>query len=365
MKVFLIKTPEYDFEDFREISDFLNSFEGPFKFIFSTYEFSTSDFNFLGHSYLKNADGIKKLLYEITMQTALSWEQLFSICKHYRNLFRVEEQDFVILLSSRNNELNWFSHNDSDRNVFIHTGNWDNYVKVNHKYPIAYQVIENIMQSLMKVTSEAFPSLYIHQKPKGCMNDFCEDKEQIILKLQTANICAECAEKIEIEKIDQNIVNQALEVFGGIRNELLYKQKLNKQIEPVAIIINEKNNILLPELNNLEIRLNPLFKTLYVFYLKHIEGVRLNELNDFKDELLTLYKKLSVLTVEDTNEVLEARITDLVNPYGGSFSQKKSKLNKIISDLLGEPLAQFYRIEGVPGEPFKINISHNLIDIRY
>jgi hypothetical protein len=194
------------------------------------------------------------------------------------------------------------------------------------------------------------------------MNDFCEEKEQIILKLQTANICVACAKKIQEENIDQKIVNQTLEIFEGIRKELLFKQKFGKQVEPVSITINERRQIILPQLDNLEIRLNPLFKTLYIFYLKHAEGVRLNELNDFREELLALYKKLSVA---DNNKILELRITDLVNPIGGSFSQKKSKLNKIITDLLGEPLAKFYRIEGEPGEPFKINIPNNLIDIRY
>lgn len=47
------------------------------------------------------------------------------------------------------------------------------------------------------------------------------------------------------------------------------------------------------------------------------------------------------------------------------FKLRKFKINKIITELLGEPLARFYRIEGIPGEPFKINIDKNLIDILY
>ncbi len=368
MKVYLIKTPEYQTENLIEVCDFLNSFDGTLEFIPSTYEFSEGEFNFLGNTYLKNFEGVKKVLYDNTMETPLSWEQqlsweqLFSLCNHYRNLFKVEKNDFIVLLTLRNNVTNWFSHNDSTRNVFIQTANWENYIQVHHKYPVAYEVLENIMQSLMHVTSEVFPSQYIHQKPRGCMNDFCEDKEQIILKLQTANICVVCAEKIQEENIDQKIVNQTLEIFEGIRKELLFKQKFRKQVEPVSITINESRQIILPQLDNLEIRLNPLFKTLYIFYLKHTGGVKLNELNDFREELLALYKKLSGA---DNNNTIEVRIADLVNPIGGSFSQKKSKLNKIITDLLGEPLAKFYRIEGEPGEPFKINIPNNLIDIRY
>ena len=35
-----------------------------------------------------------------------------------------------------------------------------------------------------------------------------------------------------------------------------------------------------------------------------------------------------VVAVDDSNVILEARIDDLINPIGESFSQKKSKINK-------------------------------------
>lgn len=147
------------------------------------------------------------------MQTLLSWEQLFSLCNHFRNLYKVEKNDFIVLLTLRNNLANWFSHNESNSNAFIQTANWKNYIQVHHKYPVANQVLENIMQTLMQLTSEVFPSPYIREKPRGCMNDFCEDKEQIVLKLHTANICVACAEKIQEENIDHKIVNQTLYIF--------------------------------------------------------------------------------------------------------------------------------------------------------
>ncbi len=370
MKVHLIKTPEYDIEDFREAIDFLNSFDGPLKFISSDYEFDKNEFYFLSYNlfpyhnfkYPSNQTAIK---FDANKGNPLSWRELFSLCVFYRQHSKIENDDFVVLLTKRKNALNWFSAADDSKNIFVHTVEWENYTKINSKYPIAYQVIENIMQSLMNVDIINIPNKYVHEPSIGCMNDFCINKESIIIKLQTGNICPDCADKIIEEKIDDNLLNQVYEIFNGIRNELSFKQRFRKKIDPVPIIVEKNNKILLPNLNYLEIRLNPLFKTLYVFYLKHNEGVKLNELNDFKAELLSLYRKFSNLSIDDTNAVLESRIDDLVNPYGGSFSQKKNKLNKIISELLGEPLAQFYRIEGDRGKPFKINISQNLIDIRY
>ena len=365
MKVYLIKTPEYKSEYFRDVFDFLSSFDGALNFVLSEYIFDKTQFPFLQKFYLdfkfKYESDIKRINYDKDLGLPLSWRELFSICDFYRNTFNIDSNDFIILLTMRRNALNWFSHCEN-KNAFIHTGDWEYFTNANPKYPIAYQVIENVMQSLMKLDTTNIPNVNVHTDSRGCMNDFCQNKEQIIIKLRTADICSGCAEKIQNENIDIKIISQTLQIFEGIRNELLFKQKFNKQVLPVPITINERKQILLPKLNNLEIRLNPLFKTLYIFYLSHTEGVRLNELNDFRAELLSLYNKLSV---SDNNETSALRITNLVNPFGGSFSQKKTKLNKIITDLLGEPLAKFYRIEGKPGEPFKINLPDHLVDIRY
>ncbi len=365
MKIYLIKTPEYESVNFRDACDFLSSFDGVLEFIATEYVFDKEQFPFIKNVYpdfkFKYEYDIKKINFNKKFGLPLSWKELFLLCDFYRNTFNIDASDFVVLLTLRRNALNWFSHCEN-KNAFVHTGDWGYFTDANPKYPIAYQVVENVMQSLMKIDTVTIPNINIHINSRGCLNDFCQNKEQIILKFRTADICAVCIEKIKEENIDQRIVSQVSEILEGIRNELLFKQKFKKQIDPVSIIINARNQILLPDLNNLELRLNPLFKTLYIFYLKHTEGVRLNELNDFRAELLSLYQTLSVAY---NNQTIELRITDLVNPIGGSFSQKKSKLNKIITDLLGEPLAKFYRIEGEPGEPFKINISANLIDIRF
>jgi hypothetical protein len=352
-RIHLIKTPEYDSENLQEVHEFLASFEGPFEFVTSDFEFNTEDFSFLQNKLFPQHNN------------PISGQEFFTLCQHYRDVFKLEPNDFVVLLTKRKNAMNWFSAKDDLQNIFVNTEEWENYTPINAKYPIAYQAIENVLQSLMKLDLNSVPNQYIHESLLGCMNDLCIDKKQIINKLETINICDDCIQKMQAEKISSDTINQVNQIFSGIRNELLFKKNFKKQIQPVELVIETNKKIILPELNNLEIRLSPLFKTLYIFYLTREDGVKLNELSDFKSDLLSIYRKLSNLAVDDSNVILEARIDDLINPIGESFSQKKSKINKIITDLLGEPLAQFYRIEGTPGEPFKINIDKNLIDIRY
>ena len=365
MKVHLIKTPEYATEDFRDVCELLSSFDGPLEFIPSFYEFDRSAFYFLqydlypyhGFTFPSNDIALK---FNPEREYPLSWRELFSLCNFYRNIFNIENESFVVLLTNRKNGLNWFSAIDDDKNIFVHTAEWELYTKVNSKYPVAYQVIENIMQSLMKIDIYDAPNQFVHEPLRGCMNDFCINKHQVIIKLQTANICNSCVNKIKSEKVNAQILKQTRSIFNGIRNEFVFQEE-EQSPEPVSLIVDIKGKILIPKYN-LEIKLTPVFKTLYLFFLSKPEGVTVAELSDYKEELLSIYKKLRPSA---SKEDAISRITKLSHPLGDGFNPPRSHINKTITALLKEPLANFYRISGSAGNPYKINVPRNLIDIRY
>jgi hypothetical protein len=365
VKIYLIKTPEYNIEDFNEVCSFLKDFEGPLEFIPSTYKFDKSDFYFLRyelfpyHSF-KYSSNESKILYDTNRATPLSWRELFSLCNYYREVFRIEDDSFVVLLTNRKNALNWFSAPDKLKNIFVHTAEWDSFTKVSPKYPIAYQIIENILQVLMKADLENVPNNYIHNPIRGCMNDFCENKKQIIVKLQTANICEDCLAKISEEDIKLEILEQALTIFNGIRNEVVF-QGIKKVIKPSPIIVDNKFKILIPE-HNLEIKLTPLFKTLYLFFLQKDHGIAVSELSNYCEELEKIYKKIRPgLSKQEASNKIES----LTFPTGDGFNPTKSHINKTITKLLGKELADFYKISGQKGKPYFIKIPKNIIDIRF
>lgn len=366
MKIHLIKSPEFENENLKAVSELLSSFDGPLEFIPSFYEFNKREFYFLNYTlfpfhlfkYPSNSTAIK---FDPSRGNPLSWRELFSLCSFYREVFKIEANSFVVLLTKRKNALNWFSAKDDSRNIFVHTVEWDKYTKVNAKYPIAYQVVENIMQALMRIDLTSIPNQYVHEPLKGCMNDFCNNKSQIIIKLQTANICASCVAKIKEEKVDVKILNQAKRILNGIRNEFIFQEDDEPTPTPSRIIIDGKGKINLPEYN-LEIRLNPLFKTLYLFFLSKPDGVTLSQLNEYKNELIAIYKKLRP-SVSD--EDAGTRIENLTHPFGDSFNPTKTHINKSISELLKEPLADFYKISGEKGKPYSVKVPQHLIDNRF
>ena len=65
MKVHLIKTPEYESDSFRDICEWINSFDGALEFVPSEYKFEYPEFVFFQYTNLKNESGVKQLLSEI------------------------------------------------------------------------------------------------------------------------------------------------------------------------------------------------------------------------------------------------------------------------------------------------------------
>lgn len=358
MRIYLLKTPEFSEKEFQNVFDLLNTFEGPLKFFKINLNFDEEMFPFL-----ISADNEKGNV-KHKRETILSWGELFSLCGHYRHASEIAPSDFVVVLTDRKNELNWFSKFDEKRNIFVHTSEWDSFTNANSKYPIAYQIVENIMQFLMKI--DIFPSHnpYIHIQPQGCMNDFCQNKQEVILKLQTANICETCVDKIRYENIDDRILQQVYKIFDGVRNELVYKNRRSEQNADIrlAITVTKQHEIFI---GNLEIRLTPLRKTLYLFFLtnkiSNENGILFNHLSDYKTELLSIYRRIAV---EGDMEILKTRIYDLVSPLNDRFSQEKSRINALISEILGKNIAKNYMISGGRNEPSKINISTDLIQFQ-
>ena len=364
MKVYLIKTPEYEVEYLEEVQEILSSFDGPLKFITDEYEFNPVQFPFLrkfweDFRFPAYESDTLKIKFEKERGMPLSWRELFSLCEFYRHTFKIEKHDFVVLLTLRKNALNWFSHGDNNKNIFVHAGDWEYYTKAPQKYPVAYQVLENIMQHLMKLGTKQIPNPYIHTEPLGCMNDFCQNKQQVILKLRTGDICHECLSKMQEEKVDDRIVNQTIGIFEVIRNQLLFKQGFTRNLTPKPIRIKNNGEIFI---GGNRINLSPLESTLFIFFLRYSDGISLNDIQSHKQELLEIYRKI-------LPSAEEHRIDGLIKPYHeeGTFSVNKSRLNKKLKSEIGEPLANFYYVDGNRGEAFKISISPDFVtdDIRY
>jgi len=137
-----------------------------------------------------------------------------------------------------------------------------------------------------------------------------------------------------------------------------FQRYQNPEIILSEIVVNEKYKIHLPLYENLELKMEPMLRLVYILFLHHPEGIRLKEISNYKSELESIYSKIS--STSDLNKIKQ-RIEELTSITKNSLYEKISKLNKIFKDVLGDKIALHYQIIGNAGQFYKINLEKELI----
>ena len=118
--------------------------------------------------------------------------------------------------------------------------------------------------------------------------------------------------------------------------------------------------ILLPDYGNMVVDMPRLPKALYYFFLKHPEGVLLNSLADYKDELRSIYQRIS--NKGDKEEIIK-NIDRLVDPLDNSVNVNCSRIKSAFVKLIDDRMAKHYYITGWRGQVKKVTLSTELIEI--
>ncbi len=385
MKVHLIKDSEVGKDVFSEVVDLLQSIDGPIEFFYdtkNTIDFTEDDvvesLALQQKSFEKSIPPEERIYANIRPSRSIEfefrpfrnftfplfrkttkWSTIFNKCKDYRTRNSIPNNEFVILLTEVSNTNNWFASLDEKMpfNGFIHTADWNHFIKCQDSFPIAYEVIALVLQKHMfNDYNEARTS--VHVESVGCVNDLCLEKKNIIIKLRTADICQGCMDKLK-GKLSIAEIQHALNIMESLRVKMLFSQNINQNITLSKLLIDDNNRVFLPDFGNIEIKLRPLEKAIYILYLKHPEGIGLSFLCDHKEELYNIYANLS--SIGDLQE-MKARIDDIVNVTKNSAVEKISKIKTAFVKAIGEKLAKHYYIHGGNGELKKIDLDRNLVN---
>ncbi|MCQ2360482.1 MAG: hypothetical protein MJ009_03240 [Paludibacteraceae bacterium] len=125
-----------------------------------------------------------------------------------------------------------------------------------------------------------------------------------------------------------------------------------------SILIDHRFRIFLIDDRMVEVEMNPLSKTLFLFYLKHPEGVALKCLSDYKAELCGIYSRL---TGRESVKDIEKSIIDMVDPTSNSVHEKCSRIKAAFKNKVSASTISDYVPSGIPGEPRFISLDRNLI----
>ena len=124
------------------------------------------------------------------------------------------------------------------------------------------------------------------------------------------------------------------------------------------LVITKDMRIMLPDYNNMEIKMEPINKAVYLLFLRHPEGIVFKHLPNYRKELAAIYQKIKPLGLND--RALQS-IEDVTNPFLNSINEKCARIRGSFVSQFDDSLARHYYIYGMRGEPKKIDLPRDLV----
>jgi hypothetical protein len=286
--------------------------------------------------------------------------------------YHINKDEFVIYLTGEKNERNFFGWIDEEmKNCFINTSIWKRIYDSNVDciYPISYEIIAWVLRVLMfENPTELYQNA--HFNDISCLMNFCEDAKKHEIKTKTGEICKECIDRIRKKGISQEKLIEIYASLDKIRNFILNRE--NHIIYPsIKIVKNNGENyhFILPEYGDLIIPFEQRLISIYWFFLRNNEEIYTKSLKNYREEILSLHKKVNkIYSLEKITESID-KIVGLSNDpvYKGKneFSSVKSKINSEIKEIIPNKISKDYIISGVRMEPNKILLNRKyFIDLK-
>ncbi len=329
LEVFLYRSPELPYPVLREICDLMQTIKGPIKFKMLEKEESRE---------VATKSNPKSLRVK-------SWKQLFEEVNQYRSHHNIQDAYMVFQLTNHPNEYGFYAAVDEKTKSlsFINCAYQDLFSDSTLRYPIAFNIVAMLLLSrLFDKYSEL--EYLTHQTPRGCLMDWASDRKELLFKMRTGDLCEDCLNVLKKKKIDASYSQQLFQFLDAFSLQMKFKQRL--ELNPAALkmeIRGVKKEIYFPQLGDLNVRLTPLEKTVYFLFMAHPEGIEMVDIPSHKNELMRIYKTLSIADEEDT---ITARVNQLCDPRDNSIHEKLAKIKAKFEQALGKESAKAFYISG-------------------
>jgi hypothetical protein len=135
-------------------------------------------------------------------------------------------------------------------------------------------------------------------------------------------------------------------------------QRLFKPTTQLSRIRVHYGRIYLTDYNNMEIKMHPLSKAIYLLFLRHPEGIQFSYLPEYRRELLQMYELISG---RDNREDIRRSIDDVTDPTRNSINEKCSRIKQAFLREFDDSIARNYYITGGRGEAKKIVLPQEMV----
>ncbi len=228
-----------------------------------------------------------------------------------------------------------------------------------------FQRIDEVLQIGVEIIDNiAFASQYAEQEiPPRALIDFKSSFDELVCH----------AEKLYDEE-SVKLMRDVHEKVERMRKHGIEQWMLEKLIEPQLelsrLIVTKGMRIMLPEFGNMEIKMEPLVKTVYILFLLHPNGINFKDLPDYEEEAMMIYdiimccskdKRKRKFILEYSYVKLRKSIQDVTNPCSNSINEKCARIRSDFLSHFSEGLARNYFITGNRGMPKKIVLDRKMV----
>ena len=163
------------------------------------------------------------------------------------------------------------------------------------------------------------------------------------------------------ESID-DLMEEIRERVAKLRQRGIAENILEQLIHPdnrlSRMVITKDYRIVLPDYNDMEIKMEPLVKAVYLLFLRHPEGIVFKHLPDYRQELTKIYSELRPFGLSD--RAIQS-IEDVTNPLLNSINEKCARIRDAFVGQFDNYMAKSYYVDGQRGEAKKISLPRNLV----
>lgn len=164
------------------------------------------------------------------------------------------------------------------------------------------------------------------------------------------------------EESTDDLMEEVRERIAKLRQRGIAEYILEQLIHPdnrlSRMVITKDWRIVLPDYNDMEIKMEPLVKAVYLLFLRHPEGIVFKQLPDYREELTAIYVKLKPMGL--TERAMQS-IEDVTNPMLNSINEKCTRIRGAFVGQFDNYMAKSYYVDGLRGEAKKISLPRNLV----
>ena len=238
----------------------------------------------------------------------------------------------------------------------IHRGSDGKDNAVNRFYPLSSNSTEPLADQLHRIGKQIFEEKNQQQLLESKGNSWDDFGDAI-------HHDADDNFNSQLEEEDTNdLIEEVKERIAKLRQRGISQYILEQLIHPddrlSRLMITKDFRLLLPDYQNMEIKMEPLVKAVYLLFLKHPEGILFKRLPEYRKELTEIYVKLRPGGM--TDRALQS-IEDVTNPLLNSINEKCARIRGAFVGQFDDHMARHYYIDGLRGEAKKISLPRDLV----